>query len=137
MIDEAKVRLRLHSWFSRAIVEDGRINGVVVESKEGRQAILGKIVVDATGDLDVAASAGAPFIHGAYIVTTVFRLGGVDAEAERFEFEEPEAFKDGPRGQAHHRRLLGLLVAEDAAARRRLVQLPAHGRTTTASRSRT
>ena len=71
-----------------------RIKGVVCESKEGRQAILGKIVVDATGDLDVAASAGAPLIEGAYIVTTVFRLGGVDIEeAERFEHEEPEAFK--------------------------------------------
>jgi hypothetical protein len=94
MIAEAKVNLRLHSWFSRAIVEDGAIKGVVCESKEGRQAILGKIVVDATGDLDVAASAGAPFIEGAYIVTTVFRLGGVDIEeAERFEYEEPEAFK--------------------------------------------
>src|SRR5438034_254162 len=42
----------------------------------------------------VAASAGAPFIEGAYIVTTVFRLGGVNLEeAERFEYEEPEAFK--------------------------------------------
>lgn len=40
------------------------------------------------------ASAGAPFIEGAYIVTTVFRLGGVDVgAAERFEYEEPEAFK--------------------------------------------
>jgi hypothetical protein len=94
MIAEAKVNLRLHSWFSRAIVEDGAIKGVICESKEGRQAILGKIVVDATGDLDVAASAGAPFIEGAYIVTTVFRLGGVNIEeAERFEYEEPEAFK--------------------------------------------
>ena len=94
MIAEAKINLRLHSWFSRAIVEDGAIKGVVCESKEGRQAILGKIVVDATGDLDVAASAGAPFIEGAYIVTTVFRLGGVNIEeAERFEYEEPEAFK--------------------------------------------
>ena len=54
---------------------------------------MGKIVVDATGDLDVAASAGAPFSHGSYIVTTVFRLGGVDTEAaERFEYEEPAAF---------------------------------------------
>ena len=33
--------------------------GVVVETKEGRQAILGDVVIDATGDLDVAASAGA------------------------------------------------------------------------------
>jgi hypothetical protein len=93
MIAESKINLRLHSWFSRAIVEDGAIKGVICESKEGRQAILGKIVVDATGDLDVAASAGAPFIEGAYIVTTVFRLGGVNIEeAERFEYEEPEAW---------------------------------------------
>ena len=73
-----KVDVRLHSWFSRAIVEDGHITGVVCETKSGRQAIMGRIVVDATGDLDVAASAGAPFTHGAYMVTTVFRLGGVD-----------------------------------------------------------
>ncbi|HEY1942904.1 MAG TPA: FAD-dependent oxidoreductase [Roseiarcus sp.] len=93
MISEAKVDLRLHSWFSRAIVEDGRIVGVVCETKSGRQAIMGKIVVDATGDLDVAASAGAPFSHGSYIMTTVFRLGGVDVEAaERYEYEEPAAF---------------------------------------------
>ncbi|MGO4840942.1 FAD-dependent oxidoreductase, partial [Rhizobiaceae sp. 2RAB30] len=92
-IKEAGVNLRLHSWFSRAIVEDGVVKGVVSETKAGRQAVLGKVVVDATGDLDVAASAGAPYSKGSFIVTTVFRLGGIDtAEAERFEYEEPEAF---------------------------------------------
>ena len=94
MISEAKVDLRLHSWFSRAIVEDGNITGVVCETKAGRQAIMGKIVIDASGDLDVAASAGAPFNHGSYIVTTVFRLGGIDVEAaERFEYEEPALYR--------------------------------------------
>ena len=94
LVVEAKIGLRLHSWFSRTIVKDGRAEGVIVESKEGRQAILGSVVVDATGDLDVAASACAAHAEGAYIVTTVFRLGGVDvAEAERFEYEEPEAYK--------------------------------------------
>jgi hypothetical protein len=93
MIAEASVNLRLHSWFSRAIVEHGQIKGVVCDSKAGRQAIMGSVVVDATGDLDVAASAGAPFTHGSYIVTTVFRLGGVDVDAaERFEYEQPDAF---------------------------------------------
>jgi hypothetical protein len=93
MVSEAGIELRLHSWFSRAIVEDGRIRGVIAESKEGRQAVLGDVVVDATGDLDVAASAGAPCTAGSYIVTTVFRLGNVDTEAaERFEYEEPAAF---------------------------------------------
>lgn len=93
VIRESKVDLRLHSWFSRAIMEGNRITGVICESKAGREAILGDIVIDATGDLDVGASAGAAFLHGSYIVTTVFRLAGVDTEeAERFEYEEPEAF---------------------------------------------
>jgi hypothetical protein len=93
LIKEAGVDVRLHSWFSRALVEDGRIKGVVSETKAGREAVLGDVVIDATGDLDVAAAAGAPFAHGSYIVTTVFRLGGVDTDAaERFQYAEPEAF---------------------------------------------
>jgi hypothetical protein len=93
LVQEANIQLRLHSWFSQTLVEDGRVLGVICESKSGRQAILGDVVIDATGDLDVAASAGAPHTGGNYIMTTVFRLGGVDTEtAERFEREEPEAF---------------------------------------------
>lgn len=93
LVAENAINLRLHSWFSRSIVEDGRIKGVICETKAGREAILGDVVIDTTGDLDVAAAAGAPFQHGSYIVTTVFRLGGVDTEAaERFKFEEPERF---------------------------------------------
>lgn len=98
MIAEAGVNLRLHSWFSKTIVEDGVVKGVICDSKSGRQAILGKVVVDATGDLDVAASAGAAHSQGSFIVTTVFRLGGVDTEqAERFEYEDPEAFSQVDR----------------------------------------
>lgn len=93
LVQEQKINLRLHSWFSRALVEDGRIVGVVCETKSGRQAIIGDVVIDATGDLDVAASAGAGHIGGSYILTTVFRLGGVDtAAAERFQYEEHDAF---------------------------------------------
>jgi hypothetical protein len=93
MVEEAGINLRLHSWFSRAIVEDGRITGVVCETKSGREAVMGDVVIDTTGDLDVAASAGAAFTHGSYIVTTVFRLGGVDTEeAERFRFEDPDEY---------------------------------------------
>lgn len=93
LIAETGVDVRLHSWFSSAIMRDGRIAGVICETKAGRQAIMGDLVIDTSGDLDVAASAGATFTEGAYMITTVFRLGGVDAdEAERFRFEEPEAF---------------------------------------------
>jgi hypothetical protein len=93
MVSDAGVRLKLHSWFSRTLVEDGAAAGIIVETKEGRQALKAKIVIDATGDLDVAASAGAPFVKSSYILTTVSRIGGVDTDAaERFEEEEPERF---------------------------------------------
>ncbi|TCD15397.1 FAD-dependent oxidoreductase [Oricola cellulosilytica] len=93
MTGEAGVKLRLHSWFSSAIVEDGRIKGVICETKEGRQAILGDVVIDTTGDLDVAAGAGAKFQESSFILTTVSRWGGIDTDrAEAFQFEQPETF---------------------------------------------
>jgi hypothetical protein len=95
MISEVGVDVRLNSWFSRAVMEGNRITGVICETKEGRQAIMGDVVIDATGDLDVAAAAGSPFTHGSYMLTTVFRLGGVDADtAERFRWEEPAKFAE-------------------------------------------
>jgi ribulose 1,5-bisphosphate synthetase/thiazole synthase len=64
MVEEAGVELLLHSYISASYVEDGQIKGIVVENKSGRQALLGKVVVDATGDGDVAARAGVPFEKG-------------------------------------------------------------------------
>jgi flavin-dependent dehydrogenase len=58
---DAGVDLLLHTWFCDSIVQDGVLKGVIVENKSGRQALLAKVVVDASGDGDVAARAGAPF----------------------------------------------------------------------------
>ncbi len=92
MVLEAGAKLRFHSWFSRAIVEDGAVRGVVVETKSGRQAIRGRLVIDATGDGDVFASAGAPGVHGSYIMTLVHRLADVDTDAAiAFERSDPAA----------------------------------------------
>ena len=46
------------------LIVDGKLGGVIVESKQGRTAIRAKIVIDATGDGDVAARAGAQFEMG-------------------------------------------------------------------------
>ena len=40
------------------------MRGAIIESKSGREAVLAKAVVDASGDGDVAARAGAPFQLG-------------------------------------------------------------------------
>lgn len=94
LVREAGVNLRLHSWFSEAIVEGSRVKGVICQTKVGRQAIMADMVIDATGDLDLAASAGAQHTLGQYIVTTVFRLCDVDTDrAEAFEYANPEAYK--------------------------------------------
>ncbi len=89
---EAGVHLQFHSWFSRSIIEDGAVRGAIVETKAGRQAMLGRVVIDATGDGDVFGSAGAPQVHGSYILTLVHRLADVDTdEALRFERDNPDA----------------------------------------------
>ena len=58
---EAGVDVLFHTWFSQSVVGDGAMRGVIVENKSGRQALLARVVVDASGDGDVAARAGAPF----------------------------------------------------------------------------
>lgn len=91
MLQESKAKLRLHSWVVGTIVEDGTIRGVIVESKAGRHAIRAQIVVDASGDGDVFASAGAKYVHDGYMLTVVHRMGNVNVEEfERFESENPD-----------------------------------------------
>jgi hypothetical protein len=60
LVEEAGVKPLLHRLCVAPIVESGAIRGVITESKAGREAILAERVIDATGDADVAARAGAP-----------------------------------------------------------------------------
>ncbi len=64
MIKEAGVTLFLHTLVTDAIVTNGEIDAVIIESKSGRQAVAGEVFVDATGDGDVAFRAGAPTQQG-------------------------------------------------------------------------
>ena len=61
MLSEAGVTTYLHCWGTKAFVEDGELKGVIFESKEGRHVILGKVIVDATGEGDIFSSAGETF----------------------------------------------------------------------------
>lgn len=75
---EAGVEVLHHCWLSDVVVEQGRVAGAVFESKLGSAAALGKIVVDATGDGDLFAWAGADFEHSNQAVGLPFRLAGID-----------------------------------------------------------
>lgn len=105
LVTEACVELRLHSWFSAPIMQDNRIVGVICETKSGREAVLGDVVIDTTGDIDVASRAGAAHTSSNYLITLVFRLAEVDFDtAERFEQENPREARAVNR---HAKRLLG------------------------------
>ncbi len=83
---EAGVKLLLHTFVVDAIVRDGRVVGVVCESKSGRENIEADVVIDATGDADVCARAGADYVVGrasdglTQPATLHFRMGNVDTE---------------------------------------------------------
>lgn len=61
MVQEAGIIPILHCLTVNVIMEGDAIKGVITESKSGRQAILAKRVIDATGDADIACWAGVPY----------------------------------------------------------------------------
>ncbi len=60
LVEEAGIRPLLHRLCVAPILGNGAVCGVITESKAGREAILAKRVIDATGDADIATRAGAP-----------------------------------------------------------------------------
>ncbi|MCL2744687.1 MAG: FAD-dependent oxidoreductase, partial [Planctomycetaceae bacterium] len=64
MLEEADAAFFLHVWATEPLMEGSRIVGVKAISKEGPLTIRAKLVIDATGDGDIAVQAGAPFEMG-------------------------------------------------------------------------
>ena len=99
LVQEAGIHPMLHRSFVAPVMDGDRVLGVITESKAGREAILGRRVIDATGDADVAFRAGAP-THLApreqlMAASVMFHLAGVDKR----KFVEgvaadPQTYKD-------------------------------------------
>ena len=96
VLDE-KLRVRLHTTFCDVLMENDRtVAGIIVESKSGRQAMMAKVFIDATGDADICARAGADFVIGrdedgaVMAANVVFSLANVDTEkAFAYKKEDP------------------------------------------------
>ena len=86
MLDEAGVRLLLHSCVVDVVADGRELRGAIFESKQGRRAILAKVIVDCSGDLDVCAAAGVPYesdVEGQgsnvqHCVNTAWTWAGID-----------------------------------------------------------
>jgi glycine/D-amino acid oxidase-like deaminating enzyme len=63
MLDSAGVELLFHA-FASGVIEKDNTRGVVFETKSGPIVVRAKIIVDCTGDGDIAALAGAPYEVG-------------------------------------------------------------------------
>ena len=85
MVLEAGIDLYMHSYLSGIVMEQNRVQSVVVENKNGTEALEAKFVIDCTGDADVAAFAGVEMQpqNGEPLqpLSTYFILAGVDTES--------------------------------------------------------
>lgn len=87
LILDAGVTPLFHSFLHSTVVENGRVTGVTVTNKSGQQTYTARVVVDATGDGDVAARAGANFVLGRdsdgalQPITMMFDMANVDSAA--------------------------------------------------------
>ncbi len=84
MLAEAKVNVLYHTSFMEPLLEDDCIKGIVIFSKNGMEVIKAKVVIDCTGDADIAYRAGVPCELGDKAqgriqpATMFFRIGNVD-----------------------------------------------------------
>lgn len=107
MVKESGLHLLLHSFLADATVANGAIQSIRVANKGGLESIPARCFVDCTGDGDLAAAAGADFVHGresdgrVQPVSAIFRVGGVVLDETWAHLEaHPEDRETPPNGAA-------------------------------------
>ena len=95
MLEEAHVTLLLYTTFCDVIMKENTAQGIICHNKDGFSAYYGKVIIDASGDGDVAEKSGAAYTKGREAdgkmqpATLMFKVGGVDMERAVF----PESFE--------------------------------------------
>lgn len=114
MLQEAGVELLLHTTFTAPILDGNRLLGIKAFSKAGEESLYAKVVIDCTGDGDVAFRCGVPFEMGneelglMQPATMFFQLSGIDSDAvEQDILEHLDQFyrKDGVNYRSLHWRV--------------------------------
>ena len=98
MLNECGVNVLLYTCFAGVVMDGDELKGVIIESKSGREAILAKVIIDCTGDADVAFRAGVPCEQGdehggVQPPTLMFSLANVDTDKLRKSIaDEPRTY---------------------------------------------
>ena len=98
-VESADVRPLLHCQVTAPYLEGDQIRGVITESKMGRKALLGKVIIDATGDADIAFRAGAPCVKTPLEemmgVTVIFSCSGINkTRFQDYIRDNPSTYSD-------------------------------------------
>ncbi len=85
MVEKAEVELMLHTVVMGIVMDDNVLKGIKVVNKAGIRTINAPVVVDCTGDADIAVMSNAQWEKDqagkALSATMVYRVGGVDHQA--------------------------------------------------------
>jgi len=99
LVRKAGVHMLLYTFAENVVVANGTVKGVLVLNKNRRTLLTGKVVIDCTGDADIAVDAGAPWEIGNAAtgdlqpVTMVYRMQGIDTQRLlEFVRDHPEHF---------------------------------------------
>ena len=90
MLEEAGVELLLYTDFCDTVTVENRVTGIICHNKDGFCLYPSRIVIDASGDGDVAERSGAEYVKGRESdgkmqpATLMFKLGGVDTDRAVF-----------------------------------------------------
>jgi len=96
MMQEAGVVVLLNSLAAAPIMEGRDVAGAIINTPAGRRAVRAKVLLDATGECDMAWQAGAPIRSAAGLATLTFKMGNVDLERLYLHFKaHPETFPIG------------------------------------------
>ncbi|MBI2998534.1 MAG: FAD-dependent oxidoreductase [Deltaproteobacteria bacterium] len=113
----AGVKILFHAFAVGAVKRsDQEIHALLVESKSGRGAIVGRIFIDCSGDGDLAAWVGAPFEKGdgqgnMLYPSTMFRINGVDPDKAGRAWESlPKLMEETERTQGRRFPRQGAIV---------------------------
>jgi len=104
LVEEAGIHAMLHRQFVAPLMDGDAVIGIITESKAGREAILARRIIDATGDADVATRAGAP-VHKTpteemMAASVMFHLAGVDKAAFLAGVaDDPQTYRDWAAGE--------------------------------------
>lgn len=85
MVEESGVHLYTNSYLSDCVVDGNKVTHVIIESKNGTEAIKGKCFIDATGDADLCYKVGVPMLdknNSLQPVSLCFVINGVDVNTD-------------------------------------------------------